>query len=61
MVIYDNKVQELVREVAKNFRSLGGGKGSKFNPVAEALKEQPPQFAAGVDIEAVVRFVLSKA
>ncbi len=47
---------------AKKFRSFGGGKvEDDGNPVAVAMKDYPSQFAAGVNIETVVRFVLSRA
>ena len=43
--------------VTAKFRSFGGSQGSTTNPIAAALCENPPMFAAGVDIKDVVRFV----
>lgn len=54
-------IDEITKAVAENFRSFGGGKTSSYNPIANALSGQPPQFAAGVDIRQVVRFVLERA
>ncbi len=52
-------VKQMVGRVAANFRTFGGGRGSQFNPIADALKDQKPTFAAGVDVEDVVRFILT--
>lgn len=53
---------EIVKAVAASFPSFGGGKGSNgWNPIADALKDKPAQFAAGADIKAVVNFVLERA
>jgi hypothetical protein len=49
----------LVESVANAFPSFGGGKGSNFNPIAETLKDHDPQFAAGVDIAAVVEYIVN--
>ena len=50
--------KEITTKVAQSFRCFGGGRGSSWNPITEVLKDQPPQFVAGVDVEEVVRFVL---
>lgn len=48
----------IVRYVAANTRSFGGGKVSAWNnPISAALRDYPPQFAAGVDIGEVVDLV----
>ncbi len=52
--------QELVKKVSANFPSFGGGMGSQWNPLAEALKDVEPQFAAGVDISQVVEFIIKE-
>ncbi|MDP3697850.1 MAG: hypothetical protein Q8R55_07655 [Candidatus Taylorbacteria bacterium] len=57
----ERKIQKIVAAVAKNYRVFGGGTGSEFNPITEALKNESPQFAAGVNVEAVVRFVVRNA
>ncbi|TXH42496.1 MAG: hypothetical protein E6Q97_35660 [Desulfurellales bacterium] len=48
----------LVGFVASRTRTFGGGRGSRHNPIAEALKDTPLQFAAGVDVGEVVDLVL---
>ncbi len=55
----DKELEEIVRALAAKFPSFGGGKDSDTNPIAHALKNRPAMFAAGVDIEKVVRFVLA--
>ncbi len=53
-------IQEMVVAVAASFRSFGGGKTVPGNPIAHALQNRPPQFAASVDIEDVGRFILGQ-
>ena len=55
------KVDKITQIIGRKFCSFGGGRGSNFNPLAEALKDEPLQFAAGVDIKSVVKSVLSEA
>lgn len=53
---------EIVDEVCNWFRVFGGGEVRSFNnPIAHALKDSKPMFAAGVNVEDVVRFVLARA
>lgn len=52
---------DIVKAVAESFPSFGGGKTSFYNPIANATADKPPMFAAGVDIKAVVNFVLERA
>jgi pilus assembly protein TadC len=47
----------IVQTIGERFRTFGGGRGSEFNPLAQALKDQRLQFAAGVDVEDVVATV----
>lgn len=56
----DEEVTEIVNAIVKNFRCFGGGQGTAGNPIAHALKDRPPVFAAGVDVEDVVRFVIQQ-
>jgi hypothetical protein len=49
----------IVAEVGQHFPCFGGGRTSGWNPIAAALSAEPLQFAAGVDVKAVVEFVLS--
>lgn len=56
---------QITKEVAQSFRSFGGGQDSDHgysdcNPLHEALRNKPAQFAAGVDILSVVKFVLER-
>jgi hypothetical protein len=50
-------VDAIVRELGQHFRCFGGGRDS-MNPMAHALKDQPLQFAAGVDVREVISAVL---
>lgn len=55
-------IDEITKSVAGAFPSFGGGrKSAGWNPIADALKDNPPVFVAGVDIKAVVKFVLDQA
>lgn len=56
----ETRVQKIVRIAAQRFPSFGGGKAREGNPLSLVLKNEPPAFAAGVSIEQVVRFVLTK-
>jgi len=53
-------VNRISYKIVDKFRCFGGGKGSQWNPVAEALKNRSPQFAAGVDVKDVVAFVMQE-
>ncbi len=48
---------QVVAAVTERFRTFGGGRVSPSNPISHALRDEPPQFAAGVDVREVVRFV----
>lgn len=54
------RVNTLVNKVGQQFRTFGGGRDSEYNPITHALKDQPPSFAAGVDVREVVEFVLGE-
>ena len=56
-----NKVDKIVKIVGQRFRSFGGEQENPYNPISTALRNQSLQFAAGVDIKAVVEVVLDKA
>lgn len=51
--------QELIKAITHKFHCFGGGKISEFNPITYALKDYPAQFAAGVEVEEVVNFILN--
>lgn len=57
----NKKIDEITQEIGRRFRSFVGGQKSDWNPVVNALKDQPLQFAAGVDIKEVVKVVLTLA
>ena len=52
-----SKVDKITQIIGRKFRSFGGGQKGFNNPLAMALKDQPLQFAAGVDIKSVVKVV----
>lgn len=55
------QADKIVAVTARVFPSFGGGRVSNgYNPLADALKDREPMFAAGVDIRQVVEFVASK-
>lgn len=53
-------IEEITQAIAQRFPSFGGNKTNNWNPIAAALADKPPQFAAGVDIETVVEFVVNE-
>ena len=55
------KVDKITQIIGRKFRSFGGGQTGFNNPIVMALKDEPLQFAAGVDIKSVVKAVLSEA
>lgn len=56
----EEQIQEIIDSVAANFRTFGGGRKSEWNPIANAIADAPPQFAAGVNVEAVVRHIIAR-
>lgn len=55
------EIRNIVMLITAQFPSFGGGIAKTLsNPLSVSLKNTPPQFAEGVDIEAVVRSVLSE-
>lgn len=59
MKITPENPQDIVAIISAEFRTFGGGQGSSYNPIAAALQDSPPQFAAGVSVEDVVNRVIS--
>ena len=55
------RIDKITQIIGRKFRSFGGGRTSNWNPITNALKDEPLQFAAGVDIKSVVKAVLSEA
>lgn len=55
-------VDEIVAALSESFPAFGGkSKLVAGNPLSYFLKDKPPVFAAGVDIKAVVNFVLERS
>lgn len=52
-------IEETTRRIGSRFRTFGGGHVSPNNIMSIALKYKPLQFAAGVDVSDVVRFVFN--
>lgn len=53
--------QQIVTDIAAEFPCFGtGAKASNSNPLAEWTKDKVPIFALGVDVRAVVDYVLSR-
>lgn len=59
----DEKIKRIVAAVGQNFKGFGGGRSENTddNIIADTLKDNPPQFALGVDIREVVIFILQEA
>ena len=58
MIIQPETIDDVVALTSVKFPTFGGGKVSSWgNPIAHALKDEPPQFAAGVDVREVVEFI----
>ena len=53
-------VEQLARKIQEKYRTFGGGKLIPGNPIAHALKDASPQFAAGVDIEDVITTIIEE-
>ena len=60
VLVSEERIEEIIAEITAEYRTFGGGQDSQWNPLAAALKDDPPQFAAGVDVEDVVRSVIEK-
>lgn len=58
----DDEIQQITAAVAAKFRCFGRGSSPvvEGNPIAAALADHDPQFAAGVDVREVVEFVISR-
>ena len=52
------KIDKITQVIGQKFRSFGGGQTGFNNPLAMALKDEPLQVAACVDIKSVVKVVL---
>ena len=50
----------IVAAIARDFPTFGGGRVSDFNPITHWTKDGPVIFAAGVDVDRVVRFVIER-
>ncbi len=62
MIVTPETPADIAALVAANFPGFGGGRESTWgNPITAALKDKPACFAAGVDVQAVVDFILPLA
>lgn len=52
-------VQDIVDSLCFHVHTFGGGREHGGNPIAAAMKDKAPVFALGVDVKAVVRYVLN--
>lgn len=57
--ITNDLVADVTNKCRANFRSFGDGRYDPTNPISAALADERPNFAAGVDIEEVVLFVIN--
>lgn len=59
MWLSENDRRKLVTKVTEHCRTFGGPKKSDWgNPLVDLLKDEPPQFAAGVDVRSVVDLIV---
>ena len=61
--VKEDEINQIVADVAAEFRCFGQGSlppAIEGNPIAAALKDHDPQFAAGVDVREVVEYVVSR-
>lgn len=52
-------IDDIVRDVTRQFRTFGAGQDSQYNPLTHVLKDKEPSFAAGVDVREVVEFIVA--
>jgi hypothetical protein len=57
-MISENKKNVLITELVRRFPTFGGGEITPGNPVSYALKDEEPQFAAGIEIGHVIDILL---
>lgn len=57
----EKEIERIVKLVAENFHTVGGGKEVAGSLLSVLLADKPMVFVTGVDVEAVVRFVLKKS
>lgn len=61
-VSLQDEIDRLTVAVSRQFRTFGGGRApTDFNPITHWTKNEPAMFALGVDVAAVVTFVLQHA
>ena len=62
-IVVDEATAKIIDEIAvkvhRRFSTFGGGYASSGNPLSMALIDKPLQFAAGVDVKAVIAVVLN--
>lgn len=56
-----NRETWIVNGITGRFRTFGGGSARAVaSPISVAMQDDPPVFAAGVDVREVVRFVMEQ-
>lgn len=61
--VKEDEINQIVADIAAEFRCFGRGPSPSViegNPIAAALVDHEPQFAAGVDVREVVEYVVSR-
>jgi hypothetical protein len=60
--VKQKQIESIVEQVTKQFRTFGGGViGDPNNPISHWTKDEPAQFAAGVNVREVVECVVKLA
>lgn len=56
-----DEVEQITAKIAERFSTFGGGRsGNGWNPIADAMKDEPLAFAGMVSVRDVVQFVLDE-
>lgn len=56
-----NVAEQIIAEIPNYFTVFGAGWVTPGNPISYALKDKPPTFTLGVEVSAVVEFVLARS
>jgi hypothetical protein len=56
--ITKDTIQNIVKNINRDFRTFGGDYVTRGNPISIALAGKDVQFAAGVDVKEVVEYVI---
>lgn len=59
--VSEKERQQIVADIASEFPCFGGGREpDESNPMTHWTKDEPPQFALGVDVRKVVDYIISR-